>query len=756
MSKPTQNFAPLRQHLKTNRHRQLLILSGSKEWRFNQLQSLFNALDSLFWITSQTDSKSQAKLPDELNEKCYQAIESKRLGYYLGQEIDGAVFSAEEGISADALGMTAGMIRAGGVLVVMTPEEEKWPHLANPEDSRFLNTPFTLNQSLKLFTQHLISCWKTNRVIWLHENQQVHDASDLQPQNSASKSTINLPSPDQVSAIEKIKSVAFGHRKRPLVMTADRGRGKSSALGLAAIECLLEGKQAITVTASRLDQVQKCFEQALLKLAPLTDSGEVKIVTQKPSLIEFNFQNQLKTLQYMAPDYLISHPSTADLLMVDEAAHLPTPLLIELLKRHHRMVFSTTLHGYEGSGRGFELRFKASLNKLTPEWKSLHLKTPIRWADNDPLEETIFNTLLLNAKTIDIPEDLKPLQAENLRYQKVDVNALLEDREKMQVLFGLLVQAHYQTSPNDLQQILNAPNIHIMTAEYMYDAVPESPAQAPLFAGAVLFIEEGKINPSKGRAHGHLVPQLLTKHYAKTDFLMLSTLRIMRIAVHPQLQRNGVGKGLIQQIEGYAQQKRFDYISSSFGASDELLPFWFGQNYWPLHFGVKRDKASGTHNLIVAKPVSAMSRQALSLIQTRFQEQFPHLLTEALPNLSATQVLLVIQTFRFKARNYGLDKAMTNYASGVRPYESISGRLWEWSLQNTTQIQKASPIEQSIWCDKILKRNDWLNVAHQYHLAGRKGVEKALKAMIDEWCKSRHSQQSVATKTTRSYLDKSS
>lgn len=736
----------LRKQLAQCKHRQLVILSGSELWQKQQLASLYQQDERVFWVSSHSilkpeQTQSEITEPESFTNFSCEAIEAKRLSYYLGQEIAGAIIDVKHGLSADTLGITAGMIQAGGLLILLIPDSTKWQTLANPENSRFLNTPYTIADAKNNFTQHLMQTWQQSNIVWLEE----HKPQETLEPSQCINPVIPLPTDDQKAALKAIHTVAFGHRKRPLVITADRGRGKSSILGIAAVENLIAGKSHIAITASRLDQVKSAFQHATKSLEILInnhlDAGqelpEITILENKRGRITFSFQGQTKVLDFLAPDHLILNPTDADLLLVDEAAHLPTPVLTEILLRHHRLVFATTLHGYEGSGHGFELRFKKKLNQQTPDWKNLNLQQPIRWAENDPLESAINQALLLDANTTELNEiDLNNIVANELNFEQIDSKQLIANPALLKTLFGLLVQAHYQTSPNDLQQLLNAPNIKIIIARpNLQESMPN------VILGAVLCIEEGKISPSAGRAHGHLVPQLLTKHYAKDDFLMLSTLRIMRIAVHPKCQRAGIGKQLINQVEQIGKQSRVDYICSSFGSSEELLPFWFEQNFWPLHVGVKRDKASGSHNIVVAKPVTAMARQALSLIQTRFQEQFPHLLLESLPYLPALQIWPIIQTFRFKQRNFGYEKALKNYQNGSRPYESVSNKLWEWSLQSTAKIKQGSISEQAIWCDKILKKLSWQEVAHLHHLAGRKGVEEKLKTCIDTWLKQKENQK---------------
>ena len=723
----------LRKQLLTVKHRALVILSGDSDWQTQQMDSLYESQETVFWVAAtltENEVKEPVCIPESFLKHNFECIESKRLPYYLGQEISGAIIDVKQGLSADTLGIVSGMIQSGGLLILLTPSLKEWTALNNPENSRFLNTPFNLSDAKNAFTEHLIHSLKESNVVWFEQEADQVPSSFIHSNNSP-PSEQTLPTENQTHAIKSIHSVAFGHRKRPLVITADRGRGKSSALGIAAVDCLIDGKQHIAITASRLDQTKAAFKHAIEALNTLgkqDDSLEFELISNKPGLVSFKYNNELKTIEYIAPDHLILNPTAADILFVDEAAHLPTPLLTDLLMRHHRMVFATTQHGYEGSGRGFELRFKKQLDIHTPDWKTCHLKQPIRWAENDPLEQAINRALLLDASFADIDESeifdtITPL---DLSFKKIKINELLHNRMMLESLFGLLVQAHYQTSPNDLQQLLNAPNIRVLVA------CIEQTGKMHII-GAVLCIEEGKLNPGKARAHGHLVPQLLTKNYAQEDFLLLSTWRIMRIAVHPAYQRNGIGQHLLQEVEKQATLARVDYVSSSFGASEELLPFWFEQHFWPLHVGAKRDKASGSHTLVVAKPLTAMARQALALIQSHFQEQFPHVLLESLPHLPATQVWQIINTFRFKKRNLGLDKALIKYQNNSRPYESISGKIWEWSIQSAHTIRSTSISEQAIWCDKILKKESWQTVAHQHHLSGRKGVEEALKKMISNW-----------------------
>jgi len=742
MTKPSPLLA-LRQQLKQNHHRALLILSGSTSWQIQQLQAVWSSSESVLWA---------GDVPAEFSDTV-QAIKESQYKHLLGQEVDSVVIDTSRGFSANGLGILSGLIRASGLLILLTEDKSNWTGLVNPENQRFLSTPYTPEEALPFFNEHLVSVFE-EQALWFSESQSEPESAAMfesfladQPSSTAKQP---LPTSDQNIALQHIHKVAFGHRKRPLVISADRGRGKTSALGLAAIELLTQGKQHIVLTASRYDQAQTAFEQAYSVLknnllsASQDPSATVELITRKTGLLKFKWQNQLKTFEFIAPDQLVLQPTLADVLMVDEAAHLPTPLLTELLKRHHRMVFATTLHGYEGSGRGFELRFKETLTELTPSWKSLHLNTPIRWAENDPLESVINRALLLNQTENQTEQawlnGLSEQQLNDLTVQAITTKQLANDKATLHAVFNLLVQAHYQTSPNDLQQLLSAPNLKIIIATLESQVV-----------GVVLCIEEGKIRAETERLHGHLVPQLLKNHYTQASFLMLSTWRVMRIAVHPQLQNSGIGKQLLGTVKTLAQQARVDYLSSSYGATDELLSFWFKLGYIPLHVGVKRDKASGSHAVVVCQSLSPMAQQALAAIQREFQQQFPHVLMESLPYFSASMVLSILKTFRFKQQQPHLQTALLNYQAKTRVYETLSGQLWAWSIRNPMAISRASQSQQAIWVDKILKKLSWQEVAHIHHLAGRKGVENSLKESVSKLIKNPNKAVSPYARVPKAY-----
>ncbi|MCM2248873.1 GNAT family N-acetyltransferase, partial [Klebsiella pneumoniae] len=73
-----------------------------------------------------------------------------------------------------------------------------------------------------------------------------------------------------------------------------------------------------------------------------------------------------------------------------------------------------------------------------------------------------------------------------------------------------------------------------------------------------------EIQLGKRRPKGHLAPVTIANHLGFPNVAKLSTLRVMRIAVHPELQGRGIGQKMLQQIDQMAA-KHIAYLSTSFG-----------------------------------------------------------------------------------------------------------------------------------------------------------------------------------------------
>lgn len=471
------------------------------------------------------------------------ALPAKKAHTLLGQDTDIIVFDAHSGFDVNAFAAVSGTLRGGGTLYLLTPPLDEWADFPDPDYRRFIPYPYQPHEVRGRFLGRFVGMLKTG----------CHSRS-FSP-------IVGLTSDLQVVAVETILQA-----NAPVVLTADRGRGKSAALGMAASQLQVAGKRVLLTAPSRAT-VESVFKHA--ELPPL----------------------------FFAPDDLLQTLPEGDVLLVDEAAAIPVPLLLKMLQHYPRCVFSTTLHGYEGSGRGFALRFQKALDTLAPGWLAVRLQQPMRWAENDPLERFINQALLLDADVGDgvCNTPLRPL------YRQLNRDELAQNEPLLRQLFGLLITAHYQTRPSDLRQLLDAPDISIHVLEQ----------QGTLVAVALLSREGGldaqltaAIHAGTRRPHGHPVPQTLTFHAQLAGAAELVCERVMRIAVHPLLQNQGLGAHLLEHLLGFAAQQGADYLGVSYAMTPELLRFWERAGFVVARIGFRQDAASGSRSVVQVKALS--------------------------------------------------------------------------------------------------------------------------------------------------------
>ena len=530
--------------------RRLLVLSGDESWTLQQAQALRERLggDGL-WVG-----------PEPGSAPCVAPGALKTL---LGREVMHAFFDARRGFDVAALAALSGTLRAGSWLVLLTPSFADWPSRVDEDSLRWSDTPdpiSTPNFVLRCCRQFIAD---PEVLLWRQSDSPRLPLAVRRPDWHPAD---GHPLAEQAAILGQLLRLPPGIA----AVTAERGRGKSALAGMLLRQ--LAGEAIVTAPTRSAVDVLASF------------AGEA--------------------FRFMAPDALLSSKEKASWLIVDEAAAIPAPLLRQLVSRFPRTLLTTTVQGYEGTGRGFLLKFCASL----PYLQLFSLSAPIRWAAGCPLESAISQLLIFSDEAFrDAPTGEVVLEAVNQSSWQTQP-ALPE------AMYQLLSGAHYRTSPLDLRRMMDAPGQAFRCAR-----------AGGAVAGALWLVAEGGLSPELSRAvwagfrrpRGNLVAQSLAAHGGTPLAATLRGLRVSRIAVHPARQREGLGQQMIADIA--ADAAGYDYFSVSFGYTPELWRFWQRCGFILVRLGTHREASSGCYTAMALFPLTAAGHQLTQREAQRLQ-----------------------------------------------------------------------------------------------------------------------------------------
>lgn len=266
----------------------------------------------------------------------------------------------------------------------------------------------------------------------------------------------------------------------------------------------------------------------------------------KKAIVQINVtRNSRQTVQYVSP--LDGHLlNAADLVVIDEAAAIPLPLVKKMLGQY--LVFmASTVNGYEGTGRSLSLKLMNQIQKDNNAPPSIKLEESIRYNPGDPIENWLTSLLCLD---VTIPETIQgsgcpPPDSCELYF--IDRDALFSYHKAaeafLQKIVSIFVSSHYKNSPNDIQMISDAPahNLFCLLGPVIKkDTLPE--VLVVIHVCLEGQISEDNVDSSMARgkkAAGDLIPWVVAEQFNDKQFPNLSGLRIVRIATHPNYQRVG-------------------------------------------------------------------------------------------------------------------------------------------------------------------------------------------------------------------------
>ncbi|KAF2284285.1 hypothetical protein GH714_020234 [Hevea brasiliensis] len=335
-----------------------------------------------------------------------------------------------------------------------------------------------------------------------------------------------------------------------LALLAARGRGKSSALGLAVAGAIAAGLL-----------LREHIDYDIVKSA----NPEFKRATVRINI----YKQHRQTIQYIQP-HEHEKLSQVELLVVDEAAAIPLPVVKSLLGPY--LVFlSSTVNGHWSF---FVAKTSAATGRTKPHdcqecggslsddlferfyeftivlpagrlFKKIELNESIRYASADPIESWL-NALLCLDVTNSIPSirRLPPPSECDLYYVNRDtLFSYHKDSELfLQRMMALYVASHYKNSPNDLQLMADAPAHHLFV---LLGPVDESENKLPDILCVIQVSLEGQISRKsavKSLSDGHQpfgdqIPWKFCEQFRDTVFPSLSGARIVRIATHPSAMK---------------------------------------------------------------------------------------------------------------------------------------------------------------------------------------------------------------------------
>ncbi|KAK6118419.1 hypothetical protein DH2020_047836 [Rehmannia glutinosa] len=455
-----------------------------------------------------------------------------------------------------------------------------------------------------------------------------------------------------------------------VALLAGRGRGKSASLGLAIAGAVAAGYSNIFVTAPSPENLKTLFEFVckgfdMLEYKEHLDYDVVKSTNPdfKKATVRINIYKQHRqTIQYIQP-HEHEKLSQVELLVVDEAAAIPLPVVKTMLGRSLSLKLLQQLEEQNHvSSRSTETAVSGRL------FKKIELSESIRYASGDPIESWLHTLLCLDV-TNSIPgiSRLPPPSECDLYYVNRDtLFSYHKDSELfLQRMMALYVASHYKNSPNDLQLMADAPAHHLFV---LLGPVDESKNHLPDILCVIQISFEGQISrksAAKSLSDGYSpfgdqIPWKFCEQFRDTVFPSLSGARIVRIATHPSAMRLGYGSAAVELLTRYFEgqltpiseldveelpensqvrvieaaekaslleenikprtdlppllvplrerrPEKLHYLGVSFGLTLDLFRFWRKHNFVPFyisHVPVKISSVTGEHTCMLLRPLN--------------------------------------------------------------------------------------------------------------------------------------------------------
>lgn len=492
---------------------------------------------------------------------------------------------------------------------------------------------------------------------------------------------------DQSNVIMQVMASLIDRNVCTFAITAPRGRGKSAALGLVIAGAISQGYSNIMVTAPSPENLKALFDFILrgLKCLGYQEHTDFEVLRGGKdvgkSIISITiYKTHKQQITYILVNTTNIH---CDLLVIDEAAAIPLPFVRRMINSYPVLI-SSTVHGYEGTGRALSLKL---LNNLQDRnLKQIKMNEPIRYGNADPIEKWLSDLLCLEA-TIPYKLSGSPAHPSQCSLYLVNRDTLFSFHRASELflhrMMSLFVSSHYRNTPNDLQMLSDAPSHMIFV---LLGPIESQSNSLPDVLCAIQVGLEGKINRERAKAQlakgfggtGDMVPWTVAEYFQDTSFPELTGARVIRIATHPDLQGMGYGNKALQELEKYFAKELFieeklqnedpvlednedikprehvkpllqklseskpaevDYLAVAYGLNPQLHNFWSKSAFKLVFVKQKASDITGEYSAIMLKSISSVD---FTSFFDDFRRRFVNLLSFEFGSLPTGMVLNIL------------------------------------------------------------------------------------------------------------------
>ena len=515
-----------------------------------------------------------------------------------GREYDVSIIASDSILQPNLLAAVSETVRGGGVLTLLVPPLQQWQ-------------PGGPN-SRGVYKRYLVeSFYESNSILWGDvDTEAVYvvryppvaktstwDPDSFRSEYGVPRKLVRACATEEQAKLLDVFAGFLRSRGRSFIVIGDRGRGKSGFLALAAA-LLIQRKMVgfLPVTAPTPHNVQSFFAVLIKALKELDIEHHV---IERYGLT-IGVSGRWFHVRYHTPDQVNGGSFT----IVDEAAAIGPARLRRIIRYSRRLLIATTVHGYEGSGRTFT---KMVIDWMPEPKQVVSMQQPIRYAPGDPLEEWLYETLVLRPYLPKIEKvEEKP------EYVWFKPEELVVDRSLLRQVYSVLVEAHYRNEPNDLAMMIDAPHYEV---------------HALLVDGKPLAVAETAYDSCTMPYESRMLVDLLSQYVGELICVEPGA-RVVRIAVYPQFQRQGYGSKLLAAVEKWGLDRGLGWIGAVFSRS-EVVGFWLRNGYYVVYISPRFNKVTGEKNIAVAKPLTQKSREAI----VKAAKAFLHRLLFSLPTI---------------------------------------------------------------------------------------------------------------------------